>query len=86
MARSPWKPADAGTSWTIKGVQETTRDAVRCSVVTEIRTESDRFPIVARITAEPSSAPTTIPPPETEAVDGSDEDHSIDGDGTSNPS
>jgi len=29
MARSPWKPADAGTSWTIKGVQETTRDAVR---------------------------------------------------------
>lgn len=29
MARAAWKPADAGTTWTIKGVHEKTRDAVR---------------------------------------------------------
>lgn len=29
MARPAWKPADAGTTWTIKGVHEKTKDAVR---------------------------------------------------------
>jgi hypothetical protein len=29
MATTAWKPGSSGTSWTIKGVHESTRDAVR---------------------------------------------------------